>query len=601
MCGIAGIVRWHGAPVVEAELHALTDALAHRGPDGCGHYVAGGVALGHTRLAIIDPDGGRQPMLSPDGRVAISYNGELYNFRELRADLECAGHRFVTRSDTEVVLHAWIEWQERCLQRFRGMFAFAIVDHDREKVFLARDHFGIKPLVYFADGERLCFASELQALRHAGGFPRALDLLALDRYLALSYVPAPLTAFEGAKKLPPAHYLVAHFDGRIEAPVRYWQLELSEDGAPRAAGDWLEELEHVLRDSVRAHLVADVPFGAFLSGGVDSSLVVSLMAQQMEAPVETFSIGFDDAEHDERAYAVAVRDRWRTSHHERVVAADALELLPELVARYGEPFGDWSAVPLYRLAKLARERVPMVLSGDGGDEAFGGYSRYHRPPVGPLAALLPPAVLELAGRRSTWHWDAMIVLRPAARRALWKRRHHARIDEHDGDPMADAWRRVRSLPRLRRAQLLDYATYLPGAILTKVDIAAMSHGLEVRTPFVDRRVVELAASIPAALLVSRDGAAGGKHILKELLGRWFEPSFVARPKRGFAPPLGKWLAGSGDLASGVEQTLLDPNTHVAEYLEPDGIRALLSDTKRTGRRAEAVWLLLFLEQWLQTL
>jgi asparagine synthase (glutamine-hydrolysing) len=599
MCGIAGIVRWRGAPVDEAELHPLTAALAHRGPDGRGHVVLGKAGLGHTRLAIIDPAGGQQPMSSDDGRVAITYNGELYNFREVRTELERLGHRFRTSSDTEVVLHAWIEWQERSVERFRGMFAFAIVDRDRERVFLARDHFGIKPLVWFADGEQLCFASELQALRRAPGFPSRLDLLALDRYLALSYVPAPLTAFAGVKKLPPAHYLVAHFDGRVEAPVRYWTLEMRPADRRRSAADWLHELEDVLRDSVRAHLVADVPFGAFLSGGVDSSLVVSLMAEEMDAPVETFSIGFDDGASDELPWARAVRDRWQTHHHERVVTADAMSLLPELTERYGEPFGDWSAVPVYRLAQLARERVPMVLSGVGADEAFAGYPRYHRPPVGPLAGLLPAGLLDRIGRASTWHWDAMIVLRPALRRALWRREHLRQIEERDDDPMAAAWERVRGLSRVDRARALDYATYLPGAILTKVDIAAMCHGLEVRTPFVDRRVVELASTIPAELLApSRDG--GGKRILKDLLTRWFPPSFVERPKRGFVPPLSAWIGRSSELGAEVEQMLLGGGTRVGEYFEPAAMRALLSGVQGGGA-AEPVWLLLFLERWLRTL
>jgi asparagine synthase (glutamine-hydrolysing) len=583
----------------ESELHPLTTALAHRGPDGRGHWVAGSAGLGHTRLAIIDPAGGAQPMTSADGRVAITYNGELYNFRELRAELERAGHRFVTRSDTEVVLHAWIEWQERCVERFRGMFAFGIVDQGRRCVFLARDHFGIKPLVWFADGKRLCFASELQALRRVRDFPAGIDLLALDRYLALSYVPAPLTAFERVKKLPPAHYLLAHLDGRVDRPVRYWELELRP--ADRAShADWVHDLEGVLRDSVRAHLVADVPFGAFLSGGVDSSLVVSLMAEEMGAPVETFSIGFADGGDDELTYAAAVRDRWGTQHHERVVTADALALLPELVAHYGEPFGDSSAVPVYRLAQLARERVPMVLSGDGGDEAFAGYPRYHRPPVGPLAALLPRVLLDWIGRRSSWHWDAMIVMRPPLRRSLWKPEFVRRIEEDpDGDPMAAAWARVRGLPRVRRAQLLDYVGYLPGSILTKVDIAAMSHGLEVRTPLVDRNVVDFAATIPTELLVGNHGAASGKRILKDVLARWFPQPFVERPKQGFGAPLGTWLAGSRERRE-LERTLLGAGAPVAELLEPAAIRTLLSNLDRGGA-AEPVWLLLFLARWLETL
>jgi len=586
MCGIAGIVRTDGAPLDEAELDRMTAALAHRGPDGTGRHVAAPVGFGHTRLAILDPRRGQQPMLSADRRVALTYNGELYNFRELRTELARLGHHFDTDCDSEVVLHAWCEWQERCVDRFRGMFAFAVADWGRRRVFLARDHFGIKPLVWFKNRRRLVFASELAALRRMRDCPDALDLRALDWYLALSYIPAPLTAFRGVSKLPPAHYLVAHFDGRVEGPVRYWSAERAPVRSA-TAGDWLHELDAVLRDAVRAHLAADVPFGALLSGGVDSSLIVSLMAQEMREPVRTFTIGFPEAAYDERPFARMVRDRWRTAQHEEVVTADALAALPVLVERYGEPFGDWSAVPFYHLARLARRHVPMVLSGDGGDEAFAGYPRYHRRPSHPLRGLL---------RRAPW-WedDAMMVLRAPVRRALWRPEHRGALADGT-DPLRDA-SSLRRLPRRRRARLLDYRTYLPGAILTKVDIAAMAHGLEVRTPFVDRRVVEFAATMPDELLV--DGGGGeGKRALRDLLRRWFPEELVGRPKQGFVPPVAAWLAPGRPLRTAVEQALLSRTAHIAALFRPSAVTRVVADADRS-RRAEPLWLLYFLERWLE--
>jgi len=601
VCGIAGIVSW-GTPVDAAEVAAMTRGLTHRGPDDEGLRVRGSAGLGHRRLAIIDPPGGSQPMATRDGEVAISYNGELYNFRELRGELESLGHSFETRSDTEVVLHAWIQWQQRCVERFRGMFAFAIVDWRRGLAFLARDHFGIKPLVYFHDRERFCFASELQALREARGFPDEIDPTALDQYLALSYIPAPLTIHRGIHKLPPAHSLVVHFDGRIEQPVRYWDLRFE---ARRRSGDgWLEELEQVLRDSIRAHRIADVPLGALLSGGVDSSLLVSLMADEQREPVETFSIGFPNESHDERRYAAKVRDRWQTRHREAVVTPDALAILPELTAHYGEPFGDWAAIPTWYLSRMARESVPVVLSGDGADEAFGGYPRHlaaASPAGAGWTARLRDRVQRSArgrGAAADWESQTMMVIRAHQRRDLWRPEYAERIDS--GGPLEAAAQHAIGLSPLRRVQSLDYACYLPGAILTKVDIASMAHGLEVRTPFVDLRVVEFAASLPSEVLVARGpgGEIEGKRPLKQILSRWFPQDFVRRPKQGFVPPAAHWFSRGGPLRGAVERSLLASDARSAEYFEPARIRALLTDLDRSGF-AEPVWLLFVLEHWLR--
>lgn len=594
MCGIAGIIRWSGPLIEKAEIQRMTGALAHRGPDGSAVDARDPAATGNARLAIIDPAGGAQPMQAEDGNATITYNGALYNFRELRAELTRLGHSFRTDCDTEVVLRSWLQWGERCVERFRGMFAFAALDRRAGRLFLARDHFGIKPLVYFATAERFCFASEIQALRQLHDFPTGLDLEALDQYLALSYIPAPRTIYTAVRKLPPAHHLTVGFDGQTSGPVRYWKLDFQ----PRSRGsldDWAEELDHVVRASVRAHLVADVPFGAFLSGGIDSSLVVSLMAQEMGQPVQTFTIGFDDPASDETAFAQIVADRWETLHTERIVASDALAILPELVTHYGEPFGDWSAIPVYHLAALARERVTMALSGDGGDEAFGGYRRYWKP-VPRLDRLR-----SLLGRGPDLDWQrrVMTVLDAPARRALWRPELGEMVPD-DVEPVATPWLQAADASPFRRAQSVDYQTYLPGAILTKVDIASMIHGLEVRTPLVDREVVEFAATIPTRMLgpdAWRQGSAG-KRVVKQLLARWFPPEFTRRPKMGFAPPVAVWFSPGNPVRQEAIHALTDRDARIADYFLPAEIERRIAAMDRGGP-AEPVWLLLFFERWLE--
>nr|MBA3937339.1 asparagine synthase (glutamine-hydrolyzing) [Planctomycetota bacterium] len=381
MCGIAGILHTDGAPVSADALATMLAALAHRGPDGSGTSVRGALGLGHRRLAIIDPAGGRQPLTSMDGAIEAVVNGEIYNYRELTAELSAKGHRFATRCDSEVVVHAYAEWGDAGLERLRGMYALAIADHRRGRLLLARDPFGIKPLHWLRQGTRVAFASELQALRTVPGLDWRLDRTAIDQYLQLQYIPAPRTAFQDVSKLEPGERVAFAFAGGAMERRRHLPPAFAPEG-DRPLAAWLEEAAATLDESVRAHLVSDVPFGAFLSGGVDSSLVVGAMARALGRPVRTFSIGFADAHgaidavHDETRHAEAVARRWGTEHQMELVTPASFSVLPELVRHHGEPFGDSSAVPTDAVARLARRSVAMVLSGDGADELFAGYDSY---------------------------------------------------------------------------------------------------------------------------------------------------------------------------------------------------------------------------------
>lgn len=612
MCGIAGIVHFDGSSPGDLGVGHMVESLGHRGPDGSGCFRRGPVALGHTRLAIIDPAGGHQPMFNEDGRVGVVFNGEIYNFRELARELESRGHSFHTHCDTEVIVHAWEEWGERCVERFRGMFALALADWRRGEVFLARDPLGIKPLFYRRTPRRLIFASELQAFRALAeqdpDLELEIDLGSVDDYLSLQYVPAPRSIYKGISKLSPAHRLKLDFDGLGADAERYWRLEFRPERG-RSAEEWLEATDEVLRDSVRAHLVSDVPFGAFLSGGIDSTLVVGYMAELLDRPVRTFSIGFEESEFDELPYAQEAAERWGTEHHTEIVRPDALAILPEIVRHYGEPFGDSSAIPTYHVARLARQSVPMVLSGDGGDEAFGGYNNYMTwleqidPRPGPRwKQLIRPFAMKVWPRRykrflpTQEHWlSIMNYLSAELRRGLWRPEH---LEHHRPVPESfeKAFERTRRYPALSKAQYTDLHTYLPYDILTKVDVASMIHSLEVRTPITDVRVVEFAATIPPEFHVERleDGRWRGKLLLKRLLGRSFPANFVHRPKRGFAIPARSWLGRGGELRTELEDRLLGSDSRLDELFRREAIEGLL-ERDHPG----PLWLLLFLEEWLR--
>jgi asparagine synthase (glutamine-hydrolysing) len=608
MCGIVGIVYTRGAPVERDLLKKMTDAISHRGPTGEGIYLSGSIGIGNRRLAIIDLEGGRQPLSNEDNQIWITYNGEIYNFKELKNELVARGHLFRTNSDTEVVVHAYETWGKHCVEHLRGMFAFAIVDLRKREVFIARDHLGIKPLFYVSAPSFFAFASELQALRCIPGVPLDIDIEALDQYLFLQYIPAPKTVFQQIRKLEPAHSLSVTFEGAVSEPEKYWKLEFKPDYVKKES-EWIDNAESVIQDSIKAHLVSDVPFGAFLSGGIDSSCVVAYMSQLLNSPVKTFTIGFEEQEFNELDYAQRVAKRWSTEHYAEVLRPNALEILPLLVRHYGEPFGDSSAIPTYYVSQLAHQYVPMVLSGDGGDELFAGYGTYegwvnlisgnNRPlwkRVGRRFGELlypsryPPRTVNLR----TW-FHIINIVSYQSRMKLWRPEFRHKCNSTISE-FEEYFAETEGYELCSKAQYMDLHTYLPHNILPKVDVASMMHGLECRTPLVDIRVAEFAATIPQKMNMAKNGNGQlrGKTILKKLLRKYYGDEFLNRPKMGFSVPIQKWFSSTANLNYELSDVLLGATSQVAVFFQPREIKNLIDQN-----RGSPVWLLLFLNEWLK--
>lgn len=586
MCGIVGIVGRSGLAPSDELIEQMVADLAHRGPDGRGVMRRGSVALGHRRLSILDPQGGRQPMINEDGQVWVTFNGEIYNFRKIAEELVSRGHVFRTQCDTEVIVHAWEEWGQGCLERFRGMFAFGIVDWRRGTVFIARDHFGIKPLEWIVTDEYFAFASEIGPLRRVPGFSPILDLSAIDEYLWFQYIPAPRTAFSQIKKLPPGNFLLAHIDGRVHQPQAYFDFKF-EPIHGRSAEEWIEVVDEAITDSVSAHLISDVSFGAFLSGGVDSSLVVAKMSCRLNKPIQTFSIGFEDPEFDETGFAGFASDLIGTDHRTDMVDIDALNILPDLVRHYGEPFADSSAIPTWHVSRLARSVVPMVLSGDGADEFFGGYWSH---------GSWMEAVIGHEGPRRVEDWIAHIqYIDSGFRHQLW--RPDFRIMSPSlPEVFKREWEISSGSSLLHQVQHMDVKTYLPSAILKKVDIASMMHGLEVRTPFVDVRLARVAASIPAhySMVRKADGSFNRKALLKDVAARHFPRSFLDRPKMGFAIPIVKWFKPGTELSAAIRERIGSTSSPISNLFDPVAVSHLIE-----SRHPANTWQLLFLDEWLR--
>lgn len=571
MCGIVGIVDLRDrAPIDKGVLERMNGAQSHRGPDGDGIHVEPGVGLGHRRLAIIDLGGGRQPLFNEDGSVVVVYNGEIYNFRELAAELAACGHTFRTHCDTEVIVHAWEEWGAACVERFRGMFAFALWDRNRQTLFLVRDRVGIKPLYYAEVGDgQVVFGSELKALLAHPGVRRDVDPRAVEEYLAFGYVPDPRSIFRGVHKLAAGHVIEARRGDGLPAPRRYWDVPFRPVAAAGEA-DLAEELVARLREAVELRLIADVPLGAFLSGGVDSSAVVALMAGLSDDPVDTCSISFGDPAFNEAPYAQKIAERYGTRHHVRREDPGDLGLIERLARVYDEPFADASAMPTMRVCGLARERVTVALSGDGGDESFAGYRRYRwhmveermrrllpdplrRPLFALLGGLYPkadwaPRVLRakstfqaIARASADGYFHGVSVVSDPLRQRLYS---PAFRRELGGYHAAEVFRaHLADCPTdhpLSRIQYLDFKTYLPGGILTKVDRASMAHGLEVRVPILDHRVVEWVSGLPPEMKL-RGGE--GKYLFKRAFRPMLPDDVLFRPKRGFGIPLDAWFLG----------------------------------------------------------
>jgi len=629
MCGIAGAVWNDASKAVEPPtLERMTDVLRHRGPDGEGAYtvdqkMSGGVALGHRRLAIIDVAGGKQPLSNEDGSIWVVFNGEIYNFRELRGRLEAAGHCFRTHSDTEVLVHLYEDEGPAFLNRLNGMFAFALWDARRRQLLLARDRLGKKPLVYRHEPGRLLFASELKSILEVPGVPREVDPQALDEYLTYQYVPHPRTIFRGIAKLSPGHYALWHDDQLDVCP--YWQPDFNQED-DRPAEEYARELRELLTSAVEMRLQSEVPLGAFLSGGIDSTIVVGLMSQLMSEPVRTFSIGFPVQEFDETSYAREAAARFGAVHEEFHVTPDALAILPRLVWHYDEPFADSSAVPTWYVSALTRQRVTVALTGDGGDELFVGYPRYFAVWLAEGFDRLPSLLRRMIAGRYWQHlpsgarqksrlrqWKRFVEMlgQPSARRYLdWIAIfHQARRDSlysedfaaslSDADPMdflAAALARSDRRDPVTAFSLADLVTYLPCDLMTKVDIASMAHSLECRQPFLDYRVAELAARMPRCL---KFRLGRGKRILRSVFQDLLPESIQRRPKMGFGVPLDTWFRR--ELKGYVQEVLLDKSTLSRGYFKPEAVAQLVTEHQE-GRfnHGYRLWSLLIWELWQRT-
>jgi asparagine synthase (glutamine-hydrolysing) len=630
MCGITGIFDTRGARELRRNtLHLMNQSQVHRGPDEGSLHLEPGVGLGHRRLSIIDVATGQQPLFNEDGSVVVVFNGEIYNYQELIPELQALGHVFHTKSDTECIVHAWEAWGEACVLRFRGMFAFALWDRNQQTFFMARDRLGVKPMYYAVlDDGTLLFGSELKSLLayedRGVVLKRDIDPYAVEEYFALGYVPEPRTIFKQGRKLPPAHTLVIRRGQPIPEPREYWDVRFSCDNKISEA-DAQEELMHRLRESVRLRMIAEVPLGAFLSGGVDSSAVVAAMAGLSKEPVNTCSIAFEDPQYNEAEFAKMVAERYRTRHLVETVGSDDFDLLDTLAALYDEPFADSSAIPTYRVCQLARKHVTVALSGDGGDETFGGYRRYSmhmmeermrqalpqgvRGPVfGLLGRVYPKAdwaprmfraktTFEGMARDSVQaYFHTMGFVRDPIRSQLFSaslnrelggykalevfRRHAARANTDD--PLA-------------LIQYIDTHTYLVGDINTKVDRASMAHSLEVREPLMDHPLVEWMATLPSSMKLR---GTTGKHLFKKALEPHLPEDVLYRPKMGFSVPLARWLRGP--LRQRVRDSLLG-GTMVESGMFNQGTMRSVVEQHESGQRdySTTIWTMLMFDAFLR--
>ena len=626
MCGITGIFDTRQRRDIDRDLlHRMNESQHHRGPDEGGLHVEPGVGLGHRRLSIIDLSTGQQPLFNEDGSVVVVFNGEIYNFQELVPELEALGHVFHTRSDTEVIVHAWEAWGEACVERFRGMFAFALWDRNQETLFLARDRLGVKPLFYalLPDGQ-LIFGSELKSLMTHPVLQRNIDPCAVEEYFALGYVAEPRTIFIGAKKLPPAQTLKIRRSQPLPELREYWQARFTLDQRI-AESEACEELTARLRESVRLRMISEVPLGAFLSGGVDSSAVVAMMAGLSREPVNTCSIAFTDPAFNEAQFAQQVANRYQTRHFVDTVESDDFDLIDTLAWLYDEPYADSSAIPTYRVCQLARQHVTVALSGDGGDESFGGYRRYRLHLMEErLRSLLPlnirQPIFSLLGRlypKADWaprifrakttfqalardsaqaYFHSVSILRDEMRQQLFSANFKAQLNGYNAlEIFRDHAERARTDDPLALIQYLDLKTYLVGDINTKVDRASMAYALEVREPLMDHPLVEWLAALPSSLKI-KNGES--KYLLKKTMEPHLPSEIMYRPKMGFAVPLMRWFRGP--LKQRVRDALTGERLLNTGWFNADYLRHLV-DAHESGRRdySAPIWTLLMFEAFLR--
>lgn len=626
MCGITGIFDTRGKRDIDRDiLDRMNEAQFHRGPDEGGLHSEPGVGLGHRRLSVIDLSTGQQPLYNEDKSVCVVFNGEIYNYQELIPELQALGHVFHTRSDTEVIVHSWESWGERCVDRFRGMFAFALWDRNCETLILARDRLGVKPLFYaLIDDGTFLFGSELKSLLAHGGLKRDIDPCAVEEYFALGYVAEPRAIFKQAKKLPPACTLLLRRGQPVGQPREYWDVRFTLDN-PISDADAQAELNHRLEESIKLRMISEVPLGAFLSGGVDSSAVVAVMAGLSANPVNTCSIGFADPAFNESEFAKMVADRYHTNHHLDVVESDDFDLIDTLARLYDEPYADSSAIPTYRVCQLARKHVTVALSGDGGDEIFGGYRRYklhlmeekvrsalplglRRPLFGTLGKLYPKAdwaprlfraktTFEGIARSSVEaYFQSVSILRAQMRNRLFSSQFKAALGGYDAQQVfTDHAAKADAHDPLALIQYLDLKTYLIGDINTKVDRASMAHSLEVREPLMDHQLIEWLATLSSTQKVR---GQEGKYLLKKTMEPRLPKDVLYRPKMGFSVPLARWFRGP--LNRRVEESILGSRLADTGWFNRDYLQELVRD-HNNGRRdySASIWTILMFEAFLR--
>ena len=612
MCGIAGFIDVERSrDNAEQLIDSMCRVIRHRGPDDQGVWVGDGVALGMRRLSIIDLAGGHQPIFNEDESILVVFNGEIYNYQELKEELRARGHLFRTNSDTETIVHAYEEYGDDCVKHLRGMFTFALWDRRRQRLLAARDRFGKKPLNYYWDGQRLIFGSEIKSILEAN-IPREVNPIALDEYLAYRWVPTPRTLFKDISKVPAAHILI-YEDGHITTK-RYWELSFT----PTCQDDEATAIERtraLLKEAVQVRLMSEVPLGAFLSGGVDSSVVVGLMSSMMSKPVKTFSIGFEEDGYSELPYARQVAKHFGTDHHEFFVRPELVSVLPELVWAYDEPFADSSMLPTYYVSKLAREHVTVVLTGDGGDEIFGGYNSYQRELsisripgfmrylLGYASLLMPDGMrgkkrLSALGKDlATRCAQASVLFAPGSRSSMYFPEHFAQVrDLNPYERLTNEFQAVSDLYITAQQQHADVQLYLPDDILVKVDKASMFNSLETRAPMLDHYLAEYVASLPTSIR-TRDGVL--KYLLKKIAVDMLPAEILTRRKQGFGVPIEHWLRR--DLADYAYDLLDSPRARQRGIFNPQFVRNLLkthASTKWVNHSA-AIWALLCLELWFQ--
>jgi asparagine synthase (glutamine-hydrolysing) len=620
MCGIVGKINFDGKPVSPEEIRNLATLLSHRGPDDTGVYADKNIGLGHKRLSIIDLSPlGHQPMSDESKNIWIVFNGEIYNFLEQRALLEERGVKFKSKTDTEVIIYLYKKYGTGCLKHLRGMFAFAIWDNSKKQLFIARDRLGKKPLKYYCDKNTFIFASELKAILSAAEVKKEIDFSAIDEYLTYQYVPHPKTGFKNIQKLEPAHYLIIKENGVIIKEC-YWRLDFSHK-LQLSEAEWKQEIVKTLKESVKMRLISDVPLGAHLSGGIDSSLIVALMSEQISGPVKTFSIGFKEARYNELPYAKLVADRYKTEHHEFVVEPNAMEVLPQLAYQYEEPYADSSALPTWYLSEMTRKYVTVALNGDGGDENFAGYTRYNAVKIFnqlrfvPFKNALKKINSYLYKKTNRRLFSRGYRLLDAYNRSIYdfylKIINYFSQEEKVGiygkelvekigisrwhSFVGDEFEKSRKFDWLDQILSADINTYLPDDLLVKVDIASMAHSLEIRTPFLDHEFMDLCAQMPSKFKIRGHNK---KHILKEIAYNYLPKKCIDRPKQGFGVPLEFWF--KGQLEDYVKDKLLNKN--FTKYgFKREGLEKIIASHKKGGQNfANHIWALLMLEGWFST-